>query len=146
MSATSGASVAVLVDLLSREHAAVWAYGVVGAQLSGAPLELAREGDRLHRQRRDALKARILTAGGDPAPPLPAYTLPFPVTDTASAARLAAAVEDDLAGAYADGVAKTSSGDIRRGAVSALRESAIRAARWRLIGGITPVTVALPGS
>jgi hypothetical protein len=76
--------------------------------------------------------------GGRPAASAPAYALPFPVPDAAAAVRLAAELEDRVAGVYSD-LVRASSGPLRREAASALREAAVRAVRWRGSG------VAFPG-
>ena len=63
-------------------------------------------------------------------PRRPAYALPFPVPDSAAAVRLAAELEDRVAGVYSDLVRAPRDG--RRGtAAEALREAAVRAVRWR---------------
>ncbi|WP_344291525.1 DUF4439 domain-containing protein, partial [Streptomyces synnematoformans] len=58
--------------------------------------------------------------------------------DEAAAVRLAAELEDRIAGSYAD-LVQAAEGDPRREAPAALREAVVRAARWR--GG----SVAFPG-
>ncbi|NEC30576.1 DUF4439 domain-containing protein, partial [Streptomyces sp. SID8111] len=63
---------------------------------------------------------------------------PFPVPDAAAAVRLAAELENRLAGVYAD-LVRDSGGERRRSAAGALREAAVRSARWS--GG----SVAFPG-
>ena len=67
-----------------------------------------------------------------------AYALPFPVSDPVAAVRLAAVLEDRVAGVYAD-VVRATGGERRGTAAEALREAAVRAVRWR--GG----SVAFPG-
>ncbi|MGW5950540.1 DUF4439 domain-containing protein [Streptomyces celluloflavus] len=91
-----------------------------------------------HRARRDALHRTVRDLGGRPQAAAAAYALPFPVPDTAAAVRLAAELEDRLAGVYADLV--RAGGAARRAeAAAALREAAVRAVRWRGSG------VAFPG-
>ncbi|URN17805.1 DUF4439 domain-containing protein, partial [Streptomyces sudanensis] len=91
-----------------------------------------------HRARRDAMARTVRDLGGAPVASAPAYALPFPVADGGGAVRLAAVLEDRVAGAYAD-LVRASRGALRREAAAALREAAVRAARWR--GG----GVAFPG-
>ena len=67
-----------------------------------------------------------------------AYALPFAVPDAASALRLAADLEDRVAGVYSD-LVRAAAGPLRQEAAGALREAAVRAVRWR--GG----SVAFPG-
>ena len=64
-----------------------------------ADKEAARTAEAAHRDRRDALITR-LAATATPPPAEPAYATPFPVTDRASALRLAVAVEDATAAAW----------------------------------------------
>ncbi|MCC3772142.1 ferritin-like domain-containing protein [Streptomyces sp. UNOC14_S4] len=123
---------------LAAEHAAVYGYGVVGARVDEAHAGLAREAYDAHRARRDAMSRAVRDLGGTPEAAAAAYTLPFPVTDAASAVRLGAVLESRVAGVYAD-LVETSSGTLRRDAADALRDAAVRAVRWR--GG----SVAFPG-
>ena len=67
-----------------------------------------------------------------------AYALPFAVPDAAAALRLAAELEDRVAGVYSD-LVRAAEGPLRQDAAAALREAAVRAVRWR--GG----SVAFPG-
>ncbi|MET8509834.1 DUF4439 domain-containing protein, partial [Streptomyces sp. NPDC004787] len=58
------------------------------------------------------------------------YALPFEVPDPAAAVRLAAHLEDRVAGVYSD-LVRSADGPLRREAAAALREAAVRAVRWR---------------
>ncbi len=66
------------------------------------------------------------------------YALPFPVTDSAAAVRLAAELEERLAGVYSD-LVRAATGSRRGSAAGALREAAVRAVRW------SGESVAFPG-
>ncbi|MFF1689385.1 MULTISPECIES: ferritin-like domain-containing protein [unclassified Streptomyces] len=123
---------------LAAEHAAVYGYGVVGGRVGEGRRPEARTAYDAHRARRDDLRRTVRDLGGEPAPSAGAYELPFPVPDSAAAARLAADIEDRVAGVYSD-LVRASEGARRRGAADALREAAVRAVRWR--GG----SVAFPG-
>jgi hypothetical protein len=109
-------------DALAAEHAAIFGYGVLGAHLdaNSAAATQARTGEAVHRDRRDALVARLTGAGATPVPAGAVYAVPFPVTDKASALHLAVLLE-------------------------ALVDSAVRATAWRRIAGISPATVSFPG-
>ncbi|MEU3450109.1 DUF4439 domain-containing protein [Streptomyces thermolilacinus] len=124
--------------VLAAEHAAVYGYGVVGARVGAARRAEAEAGHAAHRARRDAAARTVRDLGGAPAVSAPAYALPFPVAGEAGAVRLAAVLEDRVAGAYAD-LVRASGGGLRRDAAAALREAAVRAVRWRGSG------VAFPG-
>ncbi|MGK5631354.1 ferritin-like domain-containing protein [Streptomyces sp. URMC 123] len=123
---------------LAAEHAAVYGYGVVGARVAHERREEARSGHDAHRARRDALRRTVRDLGGQPEASAAAYALPFPVTDPDAAVRLAAELEERVAGVYAD-LVRAADGPLRREAAGALREAAVRAIRWR--GG----SVAFPG-
>lgn len=123
---------------LAAEHAAVYGYGVVGGRVGDARMAEATAAHAAHRARRDALARAVRDLGGRPAASAAAYALPFPVPDAAAAVRLAAELEDRVAGVYSD-LVRASEGPLRREAASALREAAVRAVRWRGSG------VAFPG-
>lgn len=134
-----------LADALAAEHAAIFGYGVAGAQLTGAAQEAARQAEAAHRARRDALLIRLTADGASPPPAAPAYALPFPVTGPVAAARLGVHLEERAAAVWRRAVAATD-GPTRRLALDALVDCAVRATRWRKAAGVSPVTVALPGT
>ncbi|WP_228923230.1 ferritin-like domain-containing protein [Streptomyces sp. DH7] len=123
---------------LAAEHAAVYGYGVLGGRINGKRGAEARAAYDGHRARRDALARAVRDLGGRPVAADAAYALPFAVADSPSAVRLAAVLEDRIAGVYAD-LVRAAEGPRRKEAAGALREAAVRAARWR--GG----NVAFPG-
>ncbi|MGW1895000.1 ferritin-like domain-containing protein [Streptomyces sp. NPDC002004] len=132
------AELAALQAALGAEHAAVYGYGVVGGRVAQGRRDEARAAYDAHRARRDELARAVRDLGGEPDAAAAAYALPFPVADSAAAARLAAELEDRVAGVYAD-LVRAGEGDRRRDAAAALRDAAVRAVRWR--GG----SVAFPG-
>ena len=134
----------LLAAVLSDEHAAVYAYGVLGARLP-APLRAVALADfDAHRVRRDDLASRLRAGGQSPEGPRPAYAVQ--VVGRVDALELAVRVEDGLAVRWRDLVAGTSDPTLRRLGVSGLQDSAVRAALWRRTAGIRPTTVPLPGS
>ncbi|GHJ36364.1 ferritin-like domain-containing protein [Streptomyces sp. TS71-3] len=122
--------VAAVQAALAAEHAAVYGYGVVGARIAADRKGDARAAFDAHRARRDDLARAVRDLGGTPHAAAAGYALPFQVTDAAAAVRLAAQLEDRVAGAYAD-LVRAGSGTRRRTAADALRDAAVRAARWR---------------
>jgi Domain of unknown function (DUF4439) len=134
-----------LTDALAAEHAAIWGYGVAGGHLAAGALDLARQSEAAHRDRRDVLIEQLSGAGDPPPAAAPAYDLPFPVTDQASALRLAVQIEERT-GAVWRATLPQLTGDARRAPLNALTDCAVRAARWRRLTGQTPGTVALPGT
>ncbi|MBF9073835.1 ferritin-like domain-containing protein [Streptacidiphilus sp. NEAU-YB345] len=134
----SAAELSSLQAALGAEDAAVYGYGVIGAQLSGSDRGLASTDFDLHRAHRDALSARITAAGARPQAAAAAYLLPFDVTDAGSARRLATLLETRLAAVYANGV-QAATGAPRSEAATELRAAALRSLSW----GGTPT--AFPG-
>jgi len=115
---------------LGAEHAAVYGYGVVGGKVSEERRSEAQAAYDAHRARRDQLTRAVRDLGGKPEPAAAAYALPFPVPDSDAAVRLAAELEERVAGVYSD-LVRAAEGERRRDAAQALREAAVRAARWR---------------
>ncbi|SEQ75411.1 protein of unknown function [Streptomyces radiopugnans] len=131
--AKDGSALAALQAALLAEHAAVYGYGVVGGRIAEDRRAQAREAHDAHRARRDALRRAVRRMGGSPEPAAAAYSLPFAVPDGAAAVRLAAELEERVAAVYAD-LVRAGEGGLRREAAAALREAAVRAARWRGTG------------
>ncbi len=133
-----------LTAALAAEYAAIYAYGPIGVRLSGGPAKQARAAEAAHRTRRDALVLQ-LTAEGSPVPAAAAgYALPFPVTDSASALRLAIEIEERTAALWRAALPATR-GAQRASVLDGLTDCAVRATRWRRIAGVTPATVPFPG-
>ncbi|MEU6145389.1 ferritin-like domain-containing protein [Streptomyces sp. NPDC047081] len=130
MSETDEKELKALQEALAAEHAAVYGYGVVGGRIREGRRTEARSAYDAHRARRDALVREVRDLGGKPVAAAAAYALPFPVPDSAAAVRLAAELEDRVAGVYSD-VVRATGGERRRSAAEALREAAVRAVRWR---------------
>ena len=130
MSADSTDVVAALQAALRAEYAAVYAYGVAGAHLSGHQQDVAMRAWNAHRARRDQLIAMLASRGAQPSAAADAYKLPFPVTSARTAAMLAATIEDGVTRAYLALVALPDAGLRAYGAL-AMQESAVRAATWR---------------
>jgi aspartate/methionine/tyrosine aminotransferase len=146
-SATGSASpeAAGLQTALRAEHAAIFAYGVVAAYSRPDRQDMIATAVAAHRARRDAL-ITALGAANVTAPEAEAgYAAPFPVTDPASAARLAAQVENDTAVAWRAALEQASSETTRHSCVDNLTDCATRLAQWRDLLGITPPTTAFPG-
>ncbi|MHC3473039.1 ferritin-like domain-containing protein [Streptomyces sp. 7R007] len=127
-----------LQKALAAEHAAVYGYGVVGGRIGTGRQAEARSAYAAHRARRDALVREVRDRGGRPVAAAAAYALPFPVPDPAAAVRLAAVLEERVAGVYSD-LVRAAGGGLRRTAAEALREAAVRAVRW------SGESVAFPG-
>lgn len=130
-----------LAAAMAAEVAAIYAYGLLGVHLgTAAQVDEARAAETAHRGRRDYLLGKMEQPEAAPA----GYDLPFPVTDPASALKLAVHVEDGVAQAWRP-VLGVSQGADRESALAALTDAAVRAGRWRRIAGISPATMAYPG-
>ncbi|GII55149.1 hypothetical protein Pth03_35380 [Planotetraspora thailandica] len=127
-----------LAKALAAEHAAVYAYGVIGAKTTGKLRVKATTSFDAHRARRDQLRALIVQQGGRPAEPAPTYQLPFVVATPSDAVRLAVLVEQRLVTAYLE-LAADEDASVRRVAALAAQECATRGYGWR------PEAVAFPG-
>ena len=137
---------AALQAALAAEHAAVWVYGVVGAFVPDTVNQRLGQAATEHQARRDATERALIDAGAQPVPPEPAYLPPQPVTDATSALRLAITAETDAAAAGRSVIERSpAGGNLRGNALDALTAAAVRATRWRVTAGITPLTVPLPG-
>ncbi|MGW3171508.1 ferritin-like domain-containing protein [Streptomyces sp. NPDC001153] len=132
------AELSALQAALAAEHAAVYGYGVVGGRIGAARRTEARAAYDAHRARRDALIREVRDLGGEPVAANAGYALPFPVADAPAAVRLAARLEERVAGVYAD-LVRAATGARRGAAAAALREAAVRAVRW------SGESVAFPG-
>lgn len=135
----------LLVAALRAEHAAIFAYGSIGAKLSGAARQLATETEAAHRQRRDSLLLRLAAKGVQTPTADPAYALPFPITDQGAALRLAIAMEEATGRVWRPALAATV-GEERKLTLDAVTDCALRATRFRRAAGVNPATVALPGA
>ena len=139
------APVPELQTALAAEHAVIWGYAVVGAQVSTDLRTTVQQADAAHRARRDATITLIRRYGGDPVASASSYRLPLEVTDQATALRLAVKLEDGAAAAWRYVVAVTREAVVRRAAVAALTEVAVRATGWRTLVSPADPTVAFPG-
>jgi hypothetical protein len=136
---------------LAAEYAAVFYYGALGPHLTEpAEITLARTSEEQHRELRDRTAAALVAAGLRPAPPQVDYPLPFPLTGSVDAQRVALRTENSCAAAWRYLVTTAASGPapakLRPAAGDALTASAVRATRWRTILRPAQPTVPFPGS
>ncbi len=132
------ADIAALQAALTAEHAAVYGYGVVGAQMQGNDQDIAMSYWTLHQDARDALTAMIAKLGATPIAASAAYDLPFAVGNAAAARRLAMYIEDGVTRAYL-GIVAVSDAGLRTFGALAMQETANRATAW------SGQTTAFPG-
>ncbi len=139
------AAEAALFDAIATEHGIIYGYGLVSARSAPQVNPLVSSAMAEHRARREAAVAMLESRSI--AAPLPAagYTLPVEPDEPADAARLAMRMEEDCAVAWRAVIEQASSEEDRAFGVTALTQCAVRAAQWRRVLGIAPVTVAFPG-
>jgi hypothetical protein len=135
---SSPAQTRALQAALTAEHAAVYGYGVAGANLNGSARAAATTDWLAHQELRDTLETMLRTRGSQPAAAAAAYQLPIPVRTAHQAAALAALLEDRITAAYL-GLVALSSPSLREFGATQVRAAALRAAAWR------GSTVAFPG-
>jgi Domain of unknown function (DUF4439) len=121
---------AALQAALAAEEAAIFGYGVAGAHLSGNRKAAAEQDWTGHNKARDTLSAMISTLGAEPTTGAAFYQLPFEVNDAASAAKLAAYLEEGVTRAYL-GLVAVSDRRLRTFGALAMQSSAERAVFWR---------------
>jgi hypothetical protein len=131
-------TVTALQSALAAEHAAVYGYGVVGANLNGSARAAATTDWLAHQELRDTLETMLRARGSQPAAAAAAYQLPIPVRTAHQAAALAAILEDRITAAYL-GLVALSSPSLREFGATQVRAAALRAAAWH------GSTVAFPG-
>jgi hypothetical protein len=134
----------LLAAVLEAEHAAVYAYGALGARLADAERRSARSASDSHRSRRDLLVSALADRGAEPPGTAAAYDVA--VAGRPEALALAVRVEEGVAQRWRDLLAGTDDVDLRRLALAGLQETAVRAVQWRVLAGVAPATVALPGA
>ena len=127
--AAAGRTAAVLQSALAAVNAAIYGYGVAGAQLGTAARDLALRDWTQHEIARDKLEAMLTSLGVRPAAAQPAYQLPFPVHGTRAAISLAGYLEDRVAAAYL-GIVALDDPRLRAWGAAQARACALRATAW----------------
>ncbi|MGP4094810.1 ferritin-like domain-containing protein [Nonomuraea sp. KM90] len=115
---------------LAAEHAALFAYGLLGARTSGSLRDKVSAAFDAHRARRDQLRSYITTRGGKPAEPDASYMLPFFPSDATLAAKLAVHLETGVTAAYLE-LAAAEEAALRRYAALAMQEAVARSYSFR---------------
>ena len=138
-------TVDALQAALAAEHAAIWVYGLAGAFLPAASRPALTKGSEVHTVRRDATTATLKDAGATPKAAEPGYGIPQPLTNQSSAFTLLVSAETDAASTWRSVLEHTTDSGIRKTALDALTDAAVRAMSWRQSGGQTPATPPLPG-
>jgi hypothetical protein len=128
-SASTGQVAAALQSALAAENAAVYGYGVAGAQLGATARKLALRNWTQHQMARDRLEAMLTSLGVKPVAAQAAYQLPFPVHGTGAAISLAGYLENQVAAAYL-GVVALDDPRLRAWGAGQAQACALRATTW----------------
>jgi hypothetical protein len=136
--ASSTSAGSALQAALAAEHAAIYGYGVAGAQLAGSRQAEAVRDWTAHQVTRDTLVTMLRSRGAQPVPAADAYALPFPVHSAHAAVLLAVALEDGITTTYLGLVAQADPA-LRTFGALAMQHAALRATSWR------GTTIAFPG-
>ena len=129
MTSATGRTAAALQSALAAENAAIYGYGVAGAQLGAAGRDLALRDWTQHEVARDQLEAMLTSLGVRPVAARPAYQLPFPVHGARAAISLAGDLENRVAAAYLDIVALDDP-RLRAWGAAQARACALRSTTW----------------
>lgn len=137
-------TVRALQAALASEQVAVWAYDIIAAYdpADADTIGTIRAG---HLARQGATSGYLLAGGATAPGPAPAYALPAPVTDPASARALTAVVEGDCAAAWRAVIGNTDSASLRSVALAGLSDSAVWLTTLELAARTSPATVPFPG-
>lgn len=141
----SDADAAALFDALTTEHGAIYGYGLVSAHSTPEDNDLVAAAMREHRGRREALIEMLKGRGVDVPLPAAGYQVPSQVENPTDAANLAVRMEEDTAVAWRAVLEQATSTEERTFAVESLTQTAVTAARWNKVLGVSPTTVAFPG-
>ena len=136
---------AAVYDALTGEHGVIYGYGLVSAHSTPDANDLVSASLAGHRELREEAIARLIARNVTPPMPAVGYQLPFVVNDPTDAAKLAVRMEEDSATAWRAVLEQAKAGDDRELAVTALKQCAVTAAKWRGVLGVVPTTVAFPG-
>ncbi|WP_327086578.1 ferritin-like domain-containing protein [Nonomuraea sp. NBC_01738] len=123
---------------LAAEHAAVYAYGLIGARTTGVLRARASVAYDAHRAHRDQLRPLVSARGGEPAEAEPSYALPVTPDNATEAVRLAVHVEQGITATYLE-LAAAGAETLRRYAALAMQESVTRSYGFR------PAVTTFPG-
>jgi|UPI00048FD679 hypothetical protein len=139
-------TVDALQQALAAEHASLWVLGLVTAFLPAGYDKGLRAAAAEHRERRDATRDALTSAGADPVLAETAYATPKPVKNPNSARAAVIAAETDAVTAWRGVVERCDEPELRSLAVAAMCASGARLTRWRLEAGVKPAALPLPGA
>lgn len=116
-------------EILAREHASLWWYGVLGGRTSATQqpglIPMLTTGYAAHRRQRDELTGLLFDQGVTPVAAEPTYPIDWNLRSRSQNVKEVHRIEHDSAAAYSWLVAETTA-DLRTWAITALRNAAIR--------------------
>jgi hypothetical protein len=147
---------------LAAEYQAVFGYGIVQARLrtdavDNPAFDLAQSSSEEHYALTQSIAESIRAASVTPNGPLADYPSLYPVASSKDAEALAIRLEDDCSNAWRalyaacapqalpNAQVAAPPADLRASAQKQLNASAVRATRWRMRAGVTPLTHPFPG-
>lgn len=145
VSRPSDAADAALFDAVAGEHGVIYGYGLVSAHSTADLNDLVSDALAGHRALREEAIARLTARHVQVPVPALGYQLPIEVDGATDAAKLAVRMEEDSAVAWRAVLEQAKTGEDRELAVTALTRCAVTAAKWRVVLGVVPSTVAFPG-
>lgn len=134
-----------LQTALAGVHAAIWGYGRLTPALTPELEGQARSAYHAHRRLRARLGSMLTDRDVEPVASLPAYRLPHPVNDSASARDLAAELERGCAEAFGTLVEHARGAELRQYAADQLLACARRERDWGTRPGALPGVPAARG-
>jgi hypothetical protein len=118
---------AAFADLITSEHAAIYAYGVIAAHLEDP--ERALDYMAIHRKKRDELIKQAINSDVPVPPATVAYKLPIVVETAESARACAATIEEGLCAHWSQSIPFLPA-DMQQDGVVFVQSSASRAFTW----------------
>ncbi|GAA4047665.1 ferritin-like domain-containing protein [Nonomuraea soli] len=115
---------------LAAEHAAVYAYGMLGARTTGTLRSRVTAAFNAHRGTRDRLRVMISSRGGSPVETESSYDVGETPTSATQVVNLAVLVEEGITAAYLE-LAASDDVALRRHAALAMQESVTRSYGFR---------------
>lgn len=122
-------AVAALQAALRAVNAAIYGYGVAGAQLPASQRTAAQQDWTGLQEDRDALQGLLASRGAVAQAAAAAYRLPFPVRTAHAAVSLAGYLEEQLASAYL-GLVGLDDARLRAWGARQAQGCAVRATAW----------------
>ncbi|WP_134323126.1 ferritin-like domain-containing protein [Cumulibacter soli] len=125
--------VQALQQVLANQHAAIWAYGEIGATVSQEYLKPITSRDNAQRAMRTKIEDLLRALNGEPVPAQAGYRVPGLLSDDESALAFAADVEESLTQQWRFCIGTDGEPDatFRQLCLDGMLDTASAAGRWR---------------